>query len=96
MIFDVYIECWFESGVHGNSIMTLHLCKGKNICKEFWIEMNIECEQVQWWSFCVILNVTICVESCGDVFILDVINKLRIINDADGRTGIKEYPTDGN
>ena len=96
MIVDVYIEPWSDSVVHSNLKMTLHLWKGKNICKGRGIEMKIEWKQVKWCSFCVILTATVSVESCGEVFIPDVINKLRIKNTYDIRTGIKDSPTDGN
>ena len=96
MVVNVYIEFLFDSGVHSKLILNIHLWKGKNILKVCGIEINIEWEQVQWCSLCVILTTTIDVDSCGNVWILDVINKLRITNAADGRTGIKEYPTDRN
>ena len=88
MVVDVYVECWFGSGVHGNLIITAHLWKGKSICKGWGIEINIEWEQVQLWNLCVILSATIGMESCGDFCIPDVINKLSIKNAADGITEI--------
>ena len=96
MVVYVYVECWFESGVHGNLIMTLHLWKWKNICKGCGIEINIQWEQLQWRRLCVILTATVGVDSCGEVCILDFTNKLGIKNAADSRTWIKEYPTDDN
>ena len=96
MVVDVYVEWLFGSGVPGNLIMTLHLWKGKNISKGCGIEMNIKWEQVQWCNFCVILTATIGMDSCGEYCIPDVINKLRITNAADSRTGIKYYLTHGN
>ena len=47
-------------------------------------------------SLCVNLTDTVDVDSCGEICILDVINKISIANAADGRTVIKEYPTNGN
>ena len=96
MVVDVYVEFWFDSGLHGNLIMNIHLWKVQNICKGCGIEINIEWEQVQCWSLCVILTDTVDVDSYGGVCIPDVINKLTITNAANGRPGIKEYPTDGN
>ena len=58
--------------------------------------MNIDWEQLQWFSLCVILTATIGMDSGGDIFVLDVIKNLSIIDSADDRTVIKEYPTDGN
>ena len=51
MIVDIYIECWFNSGVHDNLIMTLNLWKGKDIFKRCGIEKQIEQEQTQRCSF---------------------------------------------
>ena len=58
--------------------------------------MNIEWEQVQLFSVCVILNATVGVEICAGVCIPYFTNKLIITNTADGRTRINKYPTDGN
>ena len=96
MVLDVYVELWFNSGVHGNSIITIHLWKGRNICKGCGNEMNIKWYQVQRCSFCVLLTTTIVMDNCGDIFIPGVINKLRITNNDGNLPGIKEYPTDGN
>ena len=58
--------------------------------------MKIKREQMKWYSLCVTINATVGVGSCGTIGISDVINKTSITNAAGGRTGIKEYPTEGN
>ena len=76
--------------------MNLDLWKWENICKGRGIKIKIEWEQVQLCSLCVILTATIGMDGCGGDCILDIINKTIIKNAADGRTRIKEYPTDGS
>ena len=88
---DVYTECWFSSGVHGNFITTLNFWERRYICKICGIEINIEREQTQWFSLYLILTDTFGVDSCGTICTLDVINKLSVTNTADVRTGVKEY-----
>ena len=96
MIIYVYVEWWFNSGVYGNSIVTLDLWKVNDTFKGCVIKMNIKQEQKKWCGLCVILTSTFRVVSCGTICTPDVINYLRITNDDDGITGIKDYPAEGN
>ena len=58
--------------------------------------MNIDRYQVKLCSLCVILNATAVVESFGTIVVPDDINNISITNSADGRTVIKDYPTEVN
>ena len=70
--------------------------KGKEYLQVIWDWNNIQWEQVQWCSLCVILTSTVGVDSCVNVCNPDAINKLIITNATDGITGKKGYPTDEN
>ena len=96
MIVYVCIEYWFDSGFHDNLIITINLWKGKDIGKICETEMNIDWEKMKCCCLCVMLTATFGVESCGTICIPDITNKIRIENFADGTTGIKDYPTEGN
>ena len=89
MIVGVYNECWFDSSVHGNSIMTHNLWKRKDIFKRCGIEMNIKWKQTKWCSLCVISTATVGVDSCSNIYIPNVLNKRSVINATDVITQIK-------
>ena len=67
MIVDVHVECWFDSGVHGGSILNINLWKGKDMYKRCVIETNMEQEKIQLCSSYVILTTTVVVYSCGTI-----------------------------
>ena len=58
--------------------------------------MNTKQEQTKFQSFCIILNATVAVDKCDTIGTLYVINKLRVTSNSSSRTGIKDYPTEGN